>query len=78
MSFKLYDALEAFERHPIRTALLDASVLTRTLAARTELTDAERERLRVADEVLFSVFEAVTKRFSHAEPGTTTFSVLGQ
>lgn len=62
----------------IRNALLFAWHEVHKVKDRPELTDAERERIKIAADILFQAQHQVRKRFSDAEPGTTTFSVLSQ
>lgn len=62
----------------IREAIMQSWDSTYDLARRPELTDVERERLRVAADIILETQFQVRKRFLTAEPNTTTFSVLGQ
>jgi hypothetical protein len=48
------------------------------LEKRPELTETERERVRIAQEILFETAHRVRARFANAGPGSTTFSVLAQ
>jgi hypothetical protein len=62
----------------IRRTVLAAWHAVHEVENRPELTDVERERIRVAAQILFETWAQVYGRFVTAEPGTTTFSVLAQ
>jgi hypothetical protein len=62
----------------IRETVRDAWHAAYAVGRRPELSDVERERIKIAAEILFEATFMVQKRFATAEPGTTTFSVLAQ
>lgn len=66
------------EDQDIREAVVDAWHSAHMVQNRPELTDVERERIRVAAQILFETMFRVRERFATAEPGTTMFSVLAQ
>jgi hypothetical protein len=62
----------------IRDAVVNAWHTAFEVEQRPELTDVERETVRIAAKILFEVMFDVRARFAKAEPDSTTFSVLGQ
>ena len=62
----------------IRQSVIDAWHVAYAVGRRPELTEAERERVRIAAQILFDTCFQVRARFAKAEPGSTTFSVLAQ
>jgi hypothetical protein len=60
----------------IREAVVNAWHTAFEVEQRPELTDVERESIRIAAKILFETMFDVRARFAKAEPGTTTFSVL--
>jgi hypothetical protein len=66
------------EDQDIRRAVVDVWHAAHMIENRPELTDVERERIRVAAQILFETMFKVREREALAETGSTTFSVLGQ
>jgi hypothetical protein len=62
----------------IREAVVDAWHTAHMVERRPELTDVERESVRIAAKILFETMFQVRARFALAETGSTMFSVLAQ